>query len=102
MIFDEICLLGDTVVKLLGRLIVILCQPIDRWSPSSISGRIDRLDQFAPDALTSHFRGGIEVLQVADIFDPPAVPVKEVVNKADELAVLIRDECAEILRRIAQ
>jgi len=84
--------LADPVVEFSRRLVEGLGHPINRGAAFRIRRGIDRLDQLAADAGAAHFGVGIEVLQVADVFDPPAVAMEEVVRQSRRPAVHLGDQ----------
>ena len=63
---------------------------------------VDGLNETAPDSLTSHFLGGEEILQVADVMHPRGAPMEQVVNKSYNDTVTFRDKGMNRVRRIEE
>ena len=61
----------------------LLGQPVDVRPAGGVGRGIDRLDQRPPGAGAARLRRDVEVLQVADVLDLPAVAVEDVVREPD-------------------
>ena len=72
------------------------------WLFCNIGGGIDRLDQRAPHATAAYGRKGIEILEIADVLDLPAMPVKEVMGQACGRAINFGDQAIVIMGIVAQ
>ena len=63
---------------------------------------IDGLDQGAAYTGAAGLGHGVEVLQVADLLDLPAVAMEKVMGQADELSVLLGHQRVEVARIISK
>ena len=83
-------------------MVEILRRPVDRRSAGLVGLGVDRFDQCPTDAHASGVGVGIEVLQIADVLDLPAMAVKQVVCQSDQSSVLDGNEAGEILRIVTE